>query len=185
MSLLDWDRTLFFVINNLFSAGWADFFFIPLRNQWLWVPLYVVLAARVIGRDPVWGLRAILVTILVVLVAVQLSSHLIKPWVERPRPCLAMAGHVRLLVPCGPVFSFPSSHATNHFAYAIFTRSLLQPLWPGLRRLLWLWAALIGYAQVYVGVHYPLDVLAGAILGSLTARSAHFVFARYLRYTTP
>ena len=42
MSLLDWDRTLFFVINNLFSAGWADFFFIPLHNQWLWVPLYVL-----------------------------------------------------------------------------------------------------------------------------------------------
>ncbi|MBM3918794.1 MAG: phosphatase PAP2 family protein [Sphingomonadales bacterium] len=179
-SLLEADRTLFFIINQFLCGPWADRFWIPLRNPWTWIPLYVMLSSwiyRFMGKR---GLFALLITCLVVAVADQLSSHLIKPWIERPRPCQELVGHVRLLIPCGSGFSFTSSHAANHFAYALFTGKLLRIHWPLLSRLLWIWAALICYAQVYVGVHYPLDVIAGAVLGSVIARSAHNLLARYL-----
>lgn len=177
------DRTLFFIINQIFTGSPADRLLIPFRNPWVWIPLYVCLSTWIYRYMGKRGLLTLLITGLVVATADQLSSQLIKPWVERPRPCLDMLGHIRQLVPCGSGFSFTSSHAANHFAYAIFTGKLLQASWPGMSRLLWIWAAIICYAQVYVGLHYPLDVLCGGILGSLIARFAYRLFARH--YLTP
>ncbi len=86
---------------------------------------------------------------------------------QRPRPCQneALKEEVRLLVPCGSGYSFTSNHATNHFALAVFFAGTLGVFFKRWRWLLFLWAALVAYAQVYVGVHYPLDVAAGALLG--------------------
>jgi undecaprenyl-diphosphatase len=179
-SILEADRMFFILINQVLSGSLADGFFIPIRNPFVWIPVYVVLSAfiyRYMGKK---GLLALLLTCLVVAVADQISSQLIKPWIERPRPCQELYGHIRLLVPCGSGYSFTSSHAANHFAYALFTGKLLHAYWPGFGRLLWLWAALICYAQVYVGLHYPLDVICGGFLGRLIARLAYSLFVRYL-----
>jgi undecaprenyl-diphosphatase len=74
--------------------------------------------------------------------------------------------HSRLLLDhCSGGFSFTSSHAANHFGLAMFIVMTLQPLLKNYRYLFLFWAAIISYAQVYVGVHFPLDVFAGAIIG--------------------
>ncbi len=88
---------------------------------------------------------------------------------QRLRPCkvLEPSKDMHLLVPCGNGFSFPSSHATNHFAIATFLLLILGKIFRWIKIPLILWAGSISFAQVYVGVHYPLDVATGALLGVL------------------
>lgn len=140
-----------------------------LRDKFFWIPVYVVLIAYLLGA---WGRRKGLFAVAFVLWAVifanTLSAELIKPLVGRARPCQAWP-EVRPLVDCGGGKSFPSAHAANHFALS----TALWLVWPGVRRRrytalgLGLWAGSVSFAQVYVGVHYPFDVLAGALMGVL------------------
>jgi undecaprenyl-diphosphatase len=110
--------------------------------------------------------------LLIILVAFsdQLSSSLIKNLVERPRPCHTIDGrtvveHVRLLVDCGSGYSFPSSHAVNNFAVG----TLLSYHYRRWTLLFMSLAALVGFSRVYVGVHFPSDVLGGAFIGVFCA----------------
>lgn len=110
------------------------------------------------------------------------SSSLIKKSVQRVRPCndIEFKENVNTRVRCGSGYSFTSSHATNHFAMASFLIMVFYRRW---NHILWigiLWAAMISLAQVYVGVHYPLDVIAGAILGSSIGYIVGLVF-RFLQ----
>jgi undecaprenyl-diphosphatase len=83
---------------------------------------------------------------------------------------------MRLLVECGSGYSFPSSHATNHFGMSLFLYFSFGKFYKWIKPTVILWAALVAYAQVYVGVHYPLDVVFGALLGFLIG---HFVCWAY------
>ena len=115
-----------------------------------------------------------------------MSSEIVKKTVERIRPCndVDFKNFVRLLVPCGSGFSFTSSHATNHFCLATLFSFFLNPLVLTKKRKIFLivicffWAFLIGFAQVYVGVHYPTDIVAGAGLGILIAYVLIVIFKR-------
>ena len=86
---------------------------------------------------------------------------------------------VNLLVPCGGGYSFTSSHATNHFAIATFLILTLGLIFKWIKLPLLFWAASIAFGQVYVGVHYPLDIFFGAILGMSVG---YFVFLLFLRF---
>jgi undecaprenyl-diphosphatase len=110
---------------------------------------------------------------LAILAADQLSNF-IKVFVHRLRPCHVEPG-VRLLISqCSDTFSFTSNHATNHFALSVYVSLLFQRR--GLSSLMMIWAASVAFSQVYVGIHYPVDVTAGALLGAVIGYFAFVIF---------
>jgi membrane-associated phospholipid phosphatase len=94
---------------------------------------------------------------------------MVKKWVKRERPCQdpVVSKTDILRVPCGTGYSFPSTHATDHFAMAIFMILIFYKKW----RWIWfwgiLWAGIISFSQIYVGVHFPIDVFCGTLYGIL------------------
>mgnify|MGYP001544407000 CR=1 FL=1 len=139
------------------------------RDKFFWIPLYVFLALLIIRKHKFQALYVLGLAVLTIILADQVSAHLIKPLVGRLRPCNdpSIMSLVHNLVDCGSGYSFVSSHATNHFALAMFFISVFNR--PSIRYYIIIpflfWAGLISFAQVYVGVHYPLDVLCGGLLG--------------------
>lgn len=179
-NLLVWDQWLFELINVDGHTSWLDQLFPLWRDKRFWIPAYLLLAAWLIYRFRWKGFFLILGAILTIAISDPLSSEVVKKQVKRDRPCrsAALAGEVQVLIPCGGGYSFPSSHATNHFALAVFLYLTLGRLFRSRRWLLLLWAATVAYGQVYVGVHYPLDVLAGALLGSLVGGLIAYLYSR-------
>ena len=107
------------------------------------------------------GRIAALLLVVGIIVSDQLSSAVLKPLVGRIRPCATLEG-VRLLVDCGSGLSFPSSHAVNNFCTATILAAFYKK-----QRLLWLGiASLVAFTRPYVGVHYPSDILGGALIGA-------------------
>jgi undecaprenyl-diphosphatase len=158
--LLAWDLNAFRLINQVWISPALDrsMPFVTDAGNYL-IPCIVAALILAIG-DRLRGLRFVLLAIAGVVIADAIATHVFKALELRPRPCAALEG-VRLLVGCTQTASMPSNHAAN--------ASVLAALAGCYRRQLWLPAAvlagLIGYSRIYVGVHYPLDVLAGAALG--------------------
>ena len=166
--LCHWDTWLFLKINTEWTNPFLDSISPWWREANAWVPLYLflIIFGIINFKKKVW--YWLLFTAITLTLSDQLSSNLIKNLVERPRPCRDefLADKVRLLLNnCSGGYSFTSSHATNHFAFAVFIFITLQPFFKKWTYLFFVWAATICYGQVYVGVHYPLDVVCGAILG--------------------
>jgi membrane-associated phospholipid phosphatase len=168
--LLALDQYFFFWINSGLSNPYFDAIMPLLRNAPNWVPMYIFFAAFLVYNFGRKGLYILGFAIVAIALSDQLSSTIIKPLVHRIRPCndAHMIEHVRLVInSCGAGFSFPSSHAVNHFTIALFLISVLPKQIKWVKPFLLIWASAIVFAQVYVGVHYPLDVIFGALLGSL------------------
>lgn len=167
-TLEKWDQWLFIQINDHLSNSFFDSIMPFIRSQYLWPPLYLFLLVFVLHnfKSNVWWW--IILFICLVSLTDMTSSQLIKYAFHRIRPCRDpdFFEHVRLLVNnCSGTYSFTSSHAANHFGMATF---MFLTLRPRIGKWIWLafiWAAVISYAQVYVGVHYPFDVLGGAAIG--------------------
>jgi undecaprenyl-diphosphatase len=111
----------------------------------------------------------IILSIITVALTDSIAAQVMKPLFGRLRPCHdpEMQVLLRNLVGCGGLYSMPSNHAANHFGLAAFWYFSIRNINGGKWRWLWLWAALICYAQVYVGKHYPFDILVGAVFGTL------------------
>ncbi len=178
-SLNNWDVNLFYKINTVWTNSFLDHNFPWWRDATTWYPVYLFLLVFILIN---FGWRVwtwILFIIINVVITDQLSSAFIKQLVPRLRPCQNpdMAEHVRMLLNhCSGGNSFPSSHATNHFGAAVFIFCTLKKYAGNWIYLFFFWAASISYGQVYVGVHYPLDVLGGAIIGSLIGYSIAFIY---------
>lgn len=170
--LLSWDATLFHFINTGLSNPVFDAILPFCREKWLWAPVYLFLGAFLGLNFGGKGWIFILTMVVAVGFADFTSSSVIKKNVQRTRPCNDPTMLVQLRVPCGSGYSFTSSHAANHFAAAVFIIGLLGHLRRWIRPLALSWAGLIAFSQVYVGVHYPLDVIGGAILGSVIGWAA-------------
>jgi undecaprenyl-diphosphatase len=164
---LSWERRLEHAIVGL-RVGWLDWFFIGL--SWIgtlglvWIGVAIVLA--VLRRRP-----AIFLTVVAADVAAELAADLGKAIVHRHRPFEHQLG------PPSSTHSFPSGHAATSFACA----TVLSFYAPRLRVPLFVLATLIGLSRVYNGLHYPTDVLAGAVLGVLVALLVLATFRRSRR----
>jgi undecaprenyl-diphosphatase len=166
--LEQWDHWLFIQINNHQSNPFFDSIMPYLRNSFYWAPLYLFLlmfaTLNFKGRGWWW----VLLFLCTVSLTDITSSRIIKEAVERLRPCQDpdFFENIRLLVnQCSGGYSFTSSHAANHFGMAAFFFITSRQLIKNWALLAFFWAAAISYAQVYVGVHYPFDVLGGALVG--------------------
>jgi undecaprenyl-diphosphatase len=158
--LIGVDKSLFWFINTTAANPVFDKImpFITERNNWflLYIYLFFFLIIK-LGKK---GRIAAILAILAVVFADQTTSGLLKNLVERLRPCYELVG-VRMLIGGGSKFGFPSSHAANFFAAAtVFSIYLPKYKW-----LYFSIAFLVAYSRVYVGVHYPLDIFAGALIG--------------------
>lgn len=168
--LLYADTQLFLKINTEWTNPLLDSVYPWYREANAWVPLYLFLIVFAIMNFKAKALPWILFAVLTATLTDQLSSSFIKNLVERPRPCREelLMGQMRLILNnCSGGYSFPSSHATNHFGFAMFLFLTLRPIMKKWSYVFFIWAATIAYGQVYVGVHYPLDIVAGTLLGCL------------------
>ncbi|GAC1430464.1 MAG: phosphatase PAP2 family protein [Chitinophagaceae bacterium] len=180
--IVGFDRKLFFFVNNTLANNFFDTVMPFLREANIWIPLYLfmlVFAAVNFGKR---GWLWILFVICTVGLCDLVSSHLIKEFIFRVRPCQnpGLARQIRILVNyCPHSSSFTSSHATNHFGLAMFFVITLRTYTSAWINLFFAWAAVICFAQVYVGVHYPIDVLSGAVLGGLLGYITGVFFNNY------
>ncbi len=165
--VLQADKYLFSIINGKWHNSFFDWLMPYLRQSEIWIPLYLFLVVFVLLNVHKSG-WFILFCICTVALTDLISSHIIKSNIIRIRPCAdpELAGVVRFLVAyCPQSSSFTSSHAANHFGMAAFVSTALKPLIGPWIYLIYFWAFIIVYAQIYVGVHFPLDVIAGTIIG--------------------
>lgn len=183
-ALLQWDTALMHWINYDWSNPVLDIIFPLLRNKYFWIPLYVLCGAWILYNYRVRYVVTIFIFLgLSIFAADTISSQLIKNRVQRPRPChlMNMDPPVIERVVCGSGYSFTSSHAANHFCIAAFFISIFGVVMDKWKYVWWLWALLISLAQVYVGVHYPLDIMGGALLGIIVGLSmGRFCFYKLL-----
>lgn len=165
--IIEFDHALFYLINGQWHNALFDGLLPILRNKYLWMPLYLFLLIFIFLNFPKNGWKYVLVIVLTVVLADQISASLIKPLVDRCRPCRLepFNEQVRILVHCGSGRSFVSSHATNHFALAICWSVLFNRYFRWVLPVCLFWAFAISYSQVYVGIHFPIDVICGGILG--------------------
>jgi membrane-associated phospholipid phosphatase len=186
--IVHWDQALSIKINKDGSNAFFDFLMPWLRQSLMWAPLYLFLIVFAIQNFKAKGGRWVMYVMLTASISDLTSSRLIKNYFARPRPCNepAMQQALHFLVNhCPGGFSFTSSHATNHFAVAAFIYFTGRHLFGTKLRLFFVWAASICYAQVYVGVHYPFDVLCGALLGTFIGYLMSILFNKYFKLSLP
>jgi undecaprenyl-diphosphatase len=172
------DQELLIFLNNLGSSAY-DGFWTLMSHKLVWMPLYLYLLYQLFNR---FGPRKILWILVFIGIGIGLSdqmANLFKHGVARLRPChdpLVM-GHLRL-IGHGGKYGFFSAHAANSFFVATFFTHLMGQKMPNIKYWLFPWAILVSYSRLYLGVHYPLDVLFGGAFGYLIAR---MVLAIYLQ----
>jgi membrane-associated phospholipid phosphatase len=171
------DRALFLFINVYLANPVTDVIMPVITSDML---LRVVYGAGVVillwrgNRRLRW---LVLFSALVLLFTDQLSSHLLKELIARPRPCHELS-QTHLLVNCGAGFSLPSTHAANMFGQAaLFSYHVRAARW-----YLVLFASLVALSRIFVGVHYPIDVLTGGLLGFFVGGVAAVTFSRFERW---
>ena len=181
-SILIFDYRVFEWINQGFSSPFMDWLMPVWRNKYFWIPLYLFLILFFVLNFKKTGLVLILGLFITVGISDLISSKIIKPNVERLRPCNDQSLEFLVIqrVHCGSGYSFPSSHAANHFAFATFLGFFLFRL-----RRIWtlaffLWALSISIAQVYVGVHFPIDITMGALLGILIGGLLYLISRKWI-----
>lgn len=175
------DQELFLQLNG-FHTDWMDPIMAAISDKYTWIPLYAILLILIIKqfRKSTW--LPVLIIVVIIVVSDQLSVHLFKNVFQRLRPCQApeLEGLVHTINgKCGGQFGFISSHASNTFALATFIIGILHK--HTAKILIWImviWAFLNAYSRVYLGVHYPGDVLVGALFGS----SVSFIFLKVYHY---
>ena len=163
------DSRLFLFLNGL-HVDWMDKVMVLVTDMWMWFPFYLLLiywAVKQYGKRCWWVFLALGI---VVLCTDQLASHVCKPVFHRLRPCYNIDFQDLIYLPKGMAggrYGFVSSHAANTFGVAAFLTPVLRKYRPWPAIMLFLWAFISSYSRIYIGYHYPGDILCGALLGIL------------------
>lgn len=181
--LINLDHELFRLINSVWSNPFFDMMLPLMRDKFFWIPFYCFIIIYFVFRFEKKSILLIAFWLLTILVSDTVSSRIIKQTVQRTRPCKNInleEPAVHRIKSCAG-YSFTSSHACNHFAMALFLGLIF---WRKRKRrfvfdLLIIWAVIICYAQVYVGVHYPIDVVVGGLLGTLIGILTFYIMEIY------
>jgi undecaprenyl-diphosphatase len=193
--LIAWDKALFLALNKL-NHPLLDGVFWYISSTGIWIPFYAVLLYFLLKKltnnfqQKIWEnvIMVVLSVVVLIVLSDQISSGFFKPFFQRLRPSheADLEGLVHLLSPPsggevykGGMYGFVSSHAANSMALAVFLAMLFRNKLFTISILLW--AALVSYSRIYLGVHYPGDILGGWIVGVFSAYIAtrHFVIWRW------
>jgi len=167
--LLKYDTDLFLFLNNLGSEPW-DGLWLVITDKLTFIPLYAVLLFLLYKK---YGLKSLLVFVVVVALMITFTdqiTNVFKRGFQRPRPCgeANLIDQMRFIaVRCGK-YGFFSGHSSNSMAAAVFAGLMLRPYYKNLIFILLFWSAVVAYSRIYVGVHYPLDILCGLTFGAIS-----------------
>jgi undecaprenyl-diphosphatase len=164
--IVDLDRDLFLYLNNLHTA-WLDPIMLWITKTIAWLPLYLFLLFLIIKNYKKQSWIPLLGIAITILLADQITSGFMKPFFERLRPSRepSLEGLVHLVDGyTGGLYGFASSHAANTLGTAIFFFLLFRAKYAWIKWL-FLWATLMTYTRIYLGVHYPGDIVVGALIG--------------------
>ena len=167
--LVKLDQELFLYLNSLGNERW-DGFWLAATDKWASIPVYFILLILTFKYHGTKRTLIILVLVALLITCTDQLANFFKYGVQRLRPCYeeGISESMRLVKrSCGGKFSYFSAHAANSFAAASFFAFLLRPNARIIPVLLMIWASIVAYSRIYIGVHYPLDILSGASIGIL------------------
>lgn len=170
------DQQAFIFFNSLHNE-FFDVVMYWVTLKYTWFPFYILLIVFLIWKYKLQGLYMVLAIALAVALADQFTSGFMKPYFVRLRPCYEpdLHGNIHVVGGCGGKYGFASSHSANAFGFATIVWFLLKDSY---KHLGWLfvWAAAVAYSRVYVGVHYPLDIIVGGIVGFLLGFLVYLIY---------
>jgi undecaprenyl-diphosphatase len=175
-----WDAHLFRLINEAHQP-WLDGPMEIISGKLTWIPLYGLLIYFIYKQYKSACWKALQFLISSVVFADQFSSSLLKPLFKRLRPCHVddFQSWIHLPAGCGGLYGFCSSHAANSFAIAVGFYLLTRNKAAG--AVLIFWASVVSYSRIYLGAHYPLDVIVGALVGGIGAWVLFKVYERLIK----
>lgn len=181
-TLLEYDKELFLFLNGLGSEPW-DGFWMAYTNKAYWTPFYAVLLYLMYRN---FNRKTFVIIVLLVPLMVLFTdqiTNLFKDGFERYRPCReeSFEGIMRMVKDYCGRYGFFSGHASNSMAVAVFAGLTLKPFYNYLVFFLLFWSALMAYSRIYIGVHYPLDIICGMIFGAMSG-FAFYKLKNYLAY---
>ena len=168
--LLQYDESLFLYLNSLGTETW-DGMWLLITNKLTFIPLYALLLFLIYRKLGLKILLTLVILITLMILFTDQTTNIVKRSVLRFRPCACedIMESVRFIAErCSRNRSFFSGHASNSMAAAVFGGLLLRPYFKNLIFLMLLWSAVVAYSRIYVGVHYPIDVITGMAFGALS-----------------